>query len=65
MRSPLELEVLGPAGDFSYFRYWVAETDAGTVWSCSAPTIRSGARSPFSKCSLVGGWRWKFAKPAS
>jgi len=43
----------------------VAETDAGTVWSCSAPTIRSGARSPFSKCSLVGGWRWKFAKLAS
>ena len=31
----------------------------------SAPTIRSGARRSFLKCTSLGGPRWKLAKPAS
>src|SRR3954471_1521227 len=53
------------ADECSYFLYCAFDTDAGTVWSFSAPTISSGARCAFLKCTSVVGCRAKFANPAS
>jgi hypothetical protein len=53
------------AGDFSYFSYCFFASEAGTVWSSLRPTISSGARSSFLKCTSLGACRWKLANPAS
>ena len=64
VRPPLELDLVGSRRRRSYFSYCSRKSDAGTVWSLSAPTIRSGARSAFWKWTSLGGSRWKLASPA-
>ena len=65
VRSVFELEVLRLGGRALVFSYCFRESEAGTVLSSLRSTMSSGARSAFLKCTSVGGFRWKFANPAS